>query len=178
MCWPEVARFTLHQHVRPVQRPGECNLWARREQEFKPTALRVGNIRDLWADGVTYQQLQWVIQGGDTVMVAPIAGGYNTGLISLPVQMAADQLPGQLLWLYMPTVPSGSPTQHTRILGYEWANCHSDSAKTTLVASYGATGINVPTRQFVDVACFDSSARGACSGGYTNSCTATSNAGK
>jgi len=139
----------------------------------------VGNIRDLWADGVTYQQLQWVIQGGDTVMVAPIAGGYNTGLDQ---PSGSGWLPtncqGSSYGCYMPTVPSGSPTQHTRILGTNWANCHSDSAKTTLVASYGANGaINVTDSQFVDVACFELIGKGACSGGYTNSCTATSNAG-
>jgi hypothetical protein len=139
----------------------------------------VGNIRDLWADGVTYQQLQWVIQGGDTVIVAPLAGGYNTGL---------DQ-PGGTTWMptncqgsaygcYMPSIPSGSASQHTRILGSNWASCHSDSAKTTLVASYGANGaINVTDSQFVDVACFEIIGKGACSGGYTNACTATSNSG-
>jgi len=139
----------------------------------------VGNIRDLWADGVTYQQLQWVIQGGDTVIVAPIAGGYNTGLDQ---PSGSGWLPtncqGNAYGCYMPSVPSGSPTQHTRILGSNWASCHNDSAKTTLVASYGANGaINVTDSQFVDVACFELIGKGACSGGYTNSCTATSNYG-
>jgi hypothetical protein len=142
-------------------------------------ACAVGNIRDLWADGVTYQQLQWVIKGGDTVIVAPITGGYNTGL---------DQ-PGGSTWIptncqgnaygcYMPSIPSGSASQHTKILGSNWASCHNDSAKTTLVASYGANGaINVTDSQFVDVACFELIGKGACTGGYTNSCTATSNYG-
>jgi Bacterial Ig-like domain (group 3)/Chitobiase/beta-hexosaminidase C-terminal domain/Bacterial Ig-like domain (group 2) len=137
----------------------------------------VGNIRDLWADGVTYQQLKWVIQGGDTVIVAPQAGGYNTGLDQ---PSGSGWLPtncqGNSWGCYMPTIPSGSATQHTRILGSNWANCHSDSAKTTLVASYGANAaINVTDSQFVDVACFELIGEGGCSAGYTNACTATSN---
>jgi hypothetical protein len=139
----------------------------------------VGNIRDLWADGVTYQGMQWVISGGDTVVVAPQAGGYNTGLDQ---PSGSGWLPtncqGSAYGCYMPTIPSGSPSQHTRILGSNWASCHNDSAKTTLVVSYQANGaINVTDSQFVDVACFEIIGKGACSGGYTNACTASSNSG-
>lgn len=142
-------------------------------------ACAVGNIRDLWADGVTYQQMQWVIAGGDTVIVAPIAGGYNTGLDQASGSgWQPTNCQGSAWGCYMPTIPSGSASQHTKILGSNFASCQDDAAKTTLVASYGANGvINVTDSQFVDVACFQLIGKGACSGGYTNSCSATSNYG-
>ncbi|MHB8301715.1 MAG: Ig-like domain repeat protein [Acidobacteriaceae bacterium] len=142
-------------------------------------ACAAGNLRYLWADGVTYQQLQWVIQGGDTVIVAQNPNGYNTGLD----QASPYQIPAGTAWspincagnpfCSMPTIPSGTAAQHTRILGANYADCHADAAKTLLIASYSAgAAIDASDSQFVDVACFEITDKAACAdnGNYTNSC--------
>jgi hypothetical protein len=126
----------------------------------------VGNLRDLWADGTTTGQLQWVISGGDTVIVAPNPAGYNTGLDEAskvgwePVNCTGT-VNGR--GCVMPSIPSGTAWRHTRILGANFRNCASDAAKTLLHVSYGATaGINVKDSQFVDVACFEVTDQAQC----------------
>ena len=145
-------------------------------------ACGVGNIRNLWADGVTYQLLQWVISGGDTVIVAQNSAGYNTGLDSpggspswTPINCS-----GNSYGCFMPSIPSGTAAQHTRILGANFASCHADSAKTLLNVSYqGLTAFNVTNSQFADIACFEVSDKAHCStnSNYTNHCGATDNYG-
>ena len=139
----------------------------------------VHNLRDLWADGVSAYNMQWMIAGGDTVIVAPNPNGYNLGLD----QASPYQSPGGSAWVpvnckdnpncTMPSIPSGSPSQHTRILGANYGSCHSDAAKTQLIVSYAAaSGISVGDSQFVDVACFEITDKSACAtdGNYTNAC--------
>ncbi len=138
-----------------------------------------GNFRYLWADGVTYALRKWVIQGGDTVIVAQNPKGYNTGLDQaspyqtppgkafVPINCSGDP------YCSMPTIPSGTAARHTRILGANYAKCHGDAAKTLLIASYSAgAAFNVGDSQFVDIACFEITDRAACanSGNFTNNC--------
>ncbi len=136
------------------------------------------NFRNLWSDDQTYQLRQWVIAGGDTVIVRQNPAGYLTGARSTgtydPTNCAGDH--GNC---YMPSVPSGTASQHTRILGENYASCHSDSAKTLLYGSYGAnTVFNLKDSQFVDVACFEVTDQAACSGNgnYTHNCGTPGNA--
>lgn len=141
-----------------------------------------GNLRYLWADGITYQQMQWVIAGGDTVIVAPSSSGYNIGADSPASvnQYNPTNCAGGYSNCYMPTIPSGTAAQHTRILGANYANCHSDTQKTRLIESYGAyMGINVSDSQYVDVACLEVTDTAPCAnnGNYTNSCTSTTDSG-
>ena len=144
-------------------------------------ACAAGNLRYLWADGNTYGQMLWVISGGDTVIVYPNPSGYNIGADSNaavnaynPTNCAGDNN------CFMPPIPSGTSAQHTRILGANYQNCHSDSAKTLLIESWGSyTGINVKDSQFADVACFELTDKAACggNGNYTNACNANFNYG-
>ncbi len=135
----------------------------------------VGNLRDLWADGVTTGQLQWVISGGDTVIVAPNPAGYNTGLDEgsatgwEPVNCTGA---GNGRGCMMPSIPSGRAWNHTRILGANFRNCQSDAARTLLHASYGTTAaINVRDSQFVDVACFEVTDEAQCANyAFSNQC--------
>jgi hypothetical protein len=142
----------------------------------QPCAL--GNIRYLWTDEATYYQEKWIIQGGDTVIVRQNPNGYNMGADAAsgpyPVNCAGD-----IGDCYMPTIPSGTATNHTRILGENYANCTSDSSKTLLHGTWYQYGvINVEDSQFVDVACFEVTDTAACAqnGNYTNHC-ANQNAG-
>ena len=158
---------------------GLSNLPATRAAEHH---CAVDNLRDLWADGVTPYQERWVISGGDTVIVAPTAAGlgYNMNLDSAsPYQ---DTTPGPSFApincngdpnCTMPPIPSGTAGQHTKILGANYASCHSDSAKTQLNVSYaGFAGINVGDSQFVDVACFEITDKAQCAvwGAFTHAC--------
>ncbi len=145
-------------------------------------ACGAGNIRYLWADGITYYTENWLISGGDTVMVAQSPAGYNTGLDGpggspswTPVNCAGDSYA-----CFMPTVPSGTAARHTRILGANYASCHADSAKTLLNVSYAAGAeFNVKDSQFVDIACFEVSDKAACggNGNFTNHCGGSDNFG-
>ena len=144
----------------------------------------VGNLRYLWADGVSRAHEQWMIGSGDTVIVRQKSGGYNLGndqqspefggTTALPVNCAGN---GDC---YMPTIPSGTASQHTRILGENYNSCHADSAKTQVLVSWGSkNGINVRDSQFVDVQCLDISDSAACAynGNYTNNCQNSANFG-
>ncbi len=123
----------------------------------------VSNLRDLYLDGVTHHQQQWMIGGGDTVIVRQKPGGYNVAFDAPYTPTNCDDLACDL-----PTIPSGTPSQHTRILGENYASCHSDSAKTLLIA-YGREAINVRDSQFVDVSCFEITDKVACGpGNFTN----------
>jgi len=140
-----------------------------------------GNVRDLWSTEVGYQNLHWIISGGDTVIVRQNPNGYNLGLDE-PYSngWAPGNCAGDAYGCYMPTIPSGTASRHTRILGENYASCHTDSAKTKLNLTYLAyAAINVRDSQFVDVGCFEITDEAACTSNnnYTNSCSPNSNAG-
>jgi hypothetical protein len=149
----------------------------------QPCAM--GNLRYLWTDQVTPNHEQWMIGPGDTVIVAQNSAGYNLGKDARAVDHGGTtNLPincGNTDQCYMPTIPSGTAAQHTRILGANYANCHADSAKTRLNVSWAAQdGISVKDSQFVDVACFEITQEAQCggSGFYTHACTSADNAGQ
>ena len=136
-------------------------------------ACALGNLRYLWTDETTYYQEKWIISGGDTVIVRQNPKGYTMGADahagSFPKNCAGD-----IGDCYMPTIPSGTAAQHTRILGENYASCTSDSAKTLLNGTWREWAvINTTDSQFVDVACFEITDAAACAGNgnFTNSCT-------
>ena len=137
----------------------------------QPCAL--GNLRYLWTDETTYYKEQWIISGGDTVIVRQNSNGYPLG-----TDNSAGNLPvncsGAGGDCYMPTIPSGTAEHHTRILGENYGNCTSDSAKTRLLGTWGEYAIvNTTDSQFVDVACFELTDAAACagSGNFKNNCS-------
>jgi len=150
-------------------------VWTQGAVYPKDQACALGNIRYLWSDETTYLQHQWMISGGDTVIVRQNPNGYDTGAYApastpyaTPVNCVGNE--GEC---YMPTVPSGTAAQHTRILGENYASCHSDSAKTLLDGTWGASFVfNVKDSQYVDIACFEVTDRAACGGNsfFTNTC--------
>jgi hypothetical protein len=127
----------------------------------------VGNLRDLWADRVTHNHDAWMIGGGDTVMLYPSSAGYNMNLDAqsslnggttiIPVNCGDPSC-------YNPTVPSGSASNHTKILGANYASCQADSAKTQLWGSWqGEEALNINDSQYVDIACVQISQQQQCS---------------
>jgi Bacterial Ig-like domain (group 2) len=144
----------------------------------------MGNLRYLWTDEVTANYERWMIGPGDTVIVAQNSKGYNLGKDARGVDKGGSTtLPincGNSAQCYMPTIPSGTAAQHTKILGANYANCHDDSAKSQLNVSWSSqNGFSTKDSQFVDVACFVVTQQAQCggSGSYTNVCTNANNFG-
>ena len=137
----------------------------------RPCAVK--NLRDLYADGVTHLHMAWMIEGGDTVIVRQNPAGYHVAFDKPYTPTNCEDV-----YCDVPSIPSGTAAQHTRILGENYEKCHEDSAKTLLIA-YGREAINVKDSQFVDVACFEITDTSACGPGqYTNAaCPAHSPAG-
>ncbi len=162
---------------------GQCD--GKHDADYPGTGVNqpcaMGNIRYLWSNEVGYRSLQWMISGGDTVIVRQNPNGYNMGMDQpASVGWAPGNCAGNQFGCYMPTIPSGTAARHTRILGENYASCHADSAKTKLNLSFSSyIGINVADSQFVDVACFELTDRAACTnnGAYSNVCDGNSDAG-
>ena len=143
--------------------------------ENQPCA--VGSLRDLWADQVTQYQLKWIISGGDTVIVRQKTGGYQLAVTTLAPKTIPVNCAGNQFTCYMPSIPSGSPVRHTRILGENYASCQGDSAKTLLLGAYNTDSVlNVKKSQFVDVQCFEVTDHSGC-GLYVHACVAGSDQG-
>ncbi len=157
---------------------GQCD--GRHDAAYPGTGVNqpcaVGNLNYLWLDSVTYGQVGWMIQGGDTVIVRQNPLGYSIGAL------AADggwNCHGDTPDCHMPTIPSGTAARHTRILGENYASCHADSAKTKLLMNLGEyAAIDVKDSQFVDVSCFEITDTEQCAyGNYANSCSGKTNYG-
>ncbi len=119
----------------------------------------------MYADGKSFPAWGWVIAGGDTAI---IRGSIGTGVsyrIGLNNTKTYDGwgLAGDAANSGMPAPPSGTPTQHTRILGENYASCHSASAKTQLHGGSGAFAVmSLAGASYVDVACLDITDFSAC----------------
>jgi uncharacterized protein YfaP (DUF2135 family) len=115
-----------------------------------------GDFEDLYFDQVTHTQ-QWVISGGDTVIVYPKTGGYNTAIIN-PATSSPPNC-GDYTNCDVPFVPSGTTAQPTRILGSNYASCNGsygpNPAMTTLLLGYGRKLIDTSLTQNVDIECFE-----------------------
>lgn len=144
-------------------------------------ACGVRNLRDLWDDRVSYEDGgNWVISGGDTVLVRQKPGGYEVGDVTSNTLADIINCRGVPWGCHMPSVPSGTAARHTRILGENYASCTATGAKTQLWASWNSeTAIDIQDSQFVDAACFNISDQAACSndGNFTHHCTGTDNFG-
>jgi hypothetical protein len=145
----------------------------------QPCAM--GNIRYLWSDEQTQYQLKWMISGGDTVIVRQKPGGYMASVDAPAPSGGGHWIPtncdGNQYTCHMPSIPSGTASRHTRILGENYASCRSDSAKTLLNGSWNSDEIiNVGDSQFVDVACLELSSKVSC-GLYAHACAQYTDAG-
>jgi hypothetical protein len=129
-------------------------------------ACAYSDVRYLWADGgyttVMGPHYQWVIAGGGTVIVdcpQDCRVGYS-GPDSKNYFLAMAGNPGGS---GIPVPPAGSPAQHTRILGKNYANCMGDSEKARLNGGYGLSAVlNLKGSSYVDVACLDISDHSDC----------------
>lgn len=105
--------------------------------------------RYLWSTEEGFQSFNWIIAGGDRVIIKQ--GDYTMGAdaFGLPGNCFADSAD-----CYMPTIPSGTASRHTKILGENFASCPNPSYMPKVRLSYGSfIGINTTDSQFVDIQC-------------------------
>lgn len=128
------------------------------------------DMRFLWDSQADYNQLKWVIAGGDTIILdntKPWRIGYET-----------DGTQGREPWCWgwndgpygclNPTIPAGTEQQPTRILGRNYASCNlggkSDNTKMTQVL--GGHGVwdtlNLSGAKHVQVECLDITSQASC----------------
>jgi hypothetical protein len=117
-------------------------------------------------DDQTWQNSAWVIAGGDTVIVR--GGPYRIGIGN--AINAADA--NGKTWCfgsyaapygcYNPTIPAGTASQHTRILGENYTSCGATN-KTQLFGGFGAEAtLNLVGAQYVDVVCLELTRHSQC----------------
>ncbi len=131
------------------------------------------DIRYLWADG-TYGNWEWVGAGGDTYLIdcpTDCRVGYSG-----PNDSSSDYFlgrPGNASGSGAPVPLSGIAGAHTRILGANYANCTSESAKAHVNGGYGVSSVfNLVGASYVDLSCFDITDHSSCGRqGQVNSCS-------
>jgi hypothetical protein len=140
------------------------------------------DVRSLWHDGAYIydgdaKHWKWVISGGDTVIIRGSIGtgvsyrvGWNGNSYCDSVQCYG--FTGNPYGSGAPPPPSGTPTQHTRILGENYQSCHAPSARTQIHGGYGVnTVLNMAGASYVDIACLDITDFSGCGrAGQTHGC--------
>ena len=135
-----------------------------------------GDVRYLWTDG-SYGNWGWVGAGGDKYLVncpTDCRVGYSG-----PNDSSSDYFlgrPGDPAGSGAPVPPSGTANAHTQILGANFANCASDSAKAHINGGYGTYSVfNLSGVSYVDLACFDITDHSSCGRqGQLNACSTNS----
>lgn len=132
------------------------------------------DARMLWSDGTysygtAFPSWGWVGSGGDTYIIRGSIGSgksYRVGWNSLASYCDPTGcwgVTGDAASSGAPPPPSGTPTQHTRVLGENYASCKSPSAKTQLHGGWGVFFVlNMAGASYVDVACLDITDFSAC----------------
>lgn len=126
-----------------------------------------GDYRYLWDDR-SYGNRGWVIAGGDTVIVDN----------SKAWRVGFDQDTAREAWCFggtgpydctNPTIPAGTPGQHTRILGRNFAACSQangqpDPSRMTQIFGGHAVNnaLNLSGAQYVDIQCLEVTQHGQC----------------
>jgi hypothetical protein len=132
------------------------------------------DARMFWQDGsysygTVFPSWGWVGSGGDTYLIRGSIGtkvSYRVGWDSPSTYCGPKGcwgLTGNSGASGAPPPPSGTATQHTKILGENYASCHSASAKTQLHGGRGVGNVlNLSGSSYVDLACLDITDFSAC----------------
>jgi hypothetical protein len=140
------------------------------------------DYRYLW-DDQSYQNNAWVIKGGDTVILRN--GPWRVGWDAATGTGAGYTwcLGGSNGGCFNPPIPAGTASQHTRILGENYASCTSggQTDRTKLTQIFGGYGVgmalNLSGAQFVDVECIEVTRHSQCiwfgSPAYPSACNSS-----
>jgi hypothetical protein len=131
------------------------------------------DVRMFWedgsyTDGKKFPGWGWIGAGGDTYLIRGSIGtgksyrvGWDSGTYCGPT--GCFGLTGDTANSGAPPPPSGTATQHTKILGENFASCHTASARTQLHGGFGVgTVLSLSGASYVDVACLDITDFSAC----------------
>src|SRR3984957_16537436 len=130
------------------------------------------DVRMFWQDasytnGTAFPAWGWIGSGGDTYIIRGSIGSgvsYRVGathLTGLPYD--GWGIAGNANASGAPPPPSGTASQHTRILGENYASCQSQTARTQLHGGAGVgTVLALNGASYVDVACLDITDFSAC----------------
>ena len=133
-------------------RHGQCDGQADAPYSGKGSNQRCAfnDYRYLYSDG-TYNNKAWLISGGDTVIIR--GGPWRVGQNGANPRDSFGNDPGDPYGAFNPTIPSGTPAQHTRFLGENYAQC---TAKTQLFGGYAVAAVlSLKGAQYVDVQCLE-----------------------
>ena len=131
-------------------------------------------VRMLYQDGSyttgdTFPGWGWIGAGGDTYIIrGSIATGvsYRVGYNSASTYCDSTGcwgIAGNPYAAGMPPPPSGTASQHTRILGENYASCTSQSARTQIHGGWAAGAVlSFGGASYVDAACLDITDFSAC----------------
>jgi hypothetical protein len=112
-------------------------------------------------DDQSWQNSKWVIAGGDTVIIrgGPWRVGVNQGVSPSDVWCAGTGNPYNCT---NPTIPAGTATQPTRILGENYGSC-TQSNMTQLFGGFGTfSTLNLSGAQYVAVQCIELTRHSQC----------------
>jgi hypothetical protein len=115
-------------------------------------------------DDQSSQNVAWVIAGGDTVILrgGPWRVGVNQGTVAKDVWCNGSTTLGNPYNCTNPTIPAGTATQHTRILGENYGSC-SQSNMTQLYGGFGVVqALRLDGAQYVDVQCIELTRHSQC----------------
>lgn len=185
-----IPSFAATWYVRPdggtrysVNKPeGQCNGTADAAYPGSGTNKNCAfnDVRYLWQDtsyttGGAFPGWGWIGKGGDTYIIrGSIADhvsyriGYDSGSYVRGFGVAGDPYGSG-----MPPPLSGTATQHTRILGGNYANCRAQNARTQLHGGYATSNVvNMSGASYVDLQCFDITDFSSCGrSGQVHSCS-------
>ena len=125
------------------------------------------DYRFLWDDQAEYGKLKWVIAGGDTVILrgGPWRVGFDQGLSNNDVWCRGGS---GTYGCTNPAIPAGTPAQHTRILGENFASCSSNNMpdKKKMTQIFGGFGVytpmNIADTQNLDLQCLEITRHSQC----------------
>jgi hypothetical protein len=153
---------------------GQCN--GKADAAYPGTGVNqpcaFNDVRMLYQDGsyttgTTFPSWGWVIASGDTVIIRGSIGtgvtyriGWNDNFSTSPYCDANGfncwGLTGDPFDSGMPPPPSGTASQHTRILGENYAACTNQTDRTQLHGGWGTgTVLSLNGASYVDVSCVD-----------------------
>ncbi len=121
------------------------------------------DYRFLWDDQHSYGKTAWVIAGGDTVILDVNKKGWRVGFDQAGANDPWCSGMNGAITCSNPAIPSGTPSQHTRILGRNYEHCSADSAKTQIFGGHGVyTAMNLTGVAYLDVECLEITRHSQC----------------
>lgn len=150
---------------------GQCNGLA--DAPYPGTGVNqpcaFNDYRFLW-DDQTPGNSAWVINGGDTVLLegGPWRVGWDAASGNGAGNTWCNQSPSGNALCTNPVIPAGTPTQHTRLLGMNYASCNNGNAtiQSNLTQLFGGFGVqealNLAGAQYLDVQCLEITRHSQC----------------